>query len=160
MRIADICSERVICISPDATVQQAAALMHDQDVGALIIVPDGKREPIGIVTDRDVVLRVVATGKDPRATRIAEAMSLSLATCRNNHELLDVLDLMRTRGIRRVPVVDAQTAIIGIVTTDDVIGALSEHVLTLARSVLSEEAIERRRHRGESAATATKEVAA
>jgi CBS domain-containing protein len=147
MRIADICSQRVVCIGPDASITEAAQLMHDQDVGALVVTRDGKREPIGIVTDRDIVTRIVASGRDPRAEPVSEAMSGAPATCHGNHDLLDVMEMMRQHGIRRVPVVDAQSALIGIVTTDDIIGALAEHVFVLARSVLSEDAFERRRDR-------------
>lgn len=149
MRIADICSQRVVCVGPDASISEAAQLMHHQDVGALVVTRDGKREPVGIVTDRDIVTRIVVSGKDPRDAPVSGAMSGALATCRGNHDLLDVMEMMRQRGIRRVPVVDAQSELIGIVTTDDIIGALAEHVLVLARSVLSEDAIERRRYRDE-----------
>lgn len=152
MRIADICSQRVVCVAPDASVSEAAQLMHDQDVGALVVTRHGKREPIGIVTDRDIAVRIVACGRDARVVPVSEAMSSSPATCHGNHDLLDVMEMMRQHGIRRVPVVDAQSALIGIVTTDDIIGALAGHVLVLARSVLSEDALERRRHRDESVA--------
>jgi CBS domain-containing protein len=147
MRIADICSQRVVCIGPDASISEAAQLMHDQDVGALVVIRDGKREPIGIVTDRDIAMRIVPSGRDPRAVPVSEAMSGAPATCHGNHDLLDVMEMMRQHGIRRVPVVDAKSTLVGIVTTDDIIGALAEHVLVLARSVSGEAALERRRHR-------------
>ena len=81
MRIADICSQRVVCIGPDASISEAAQLMHDQDVGALVVTRDSKREPIGIVTDRDIVTRIVASGRDPRVVPVSEAMSGAPATC-------------------------------------------------------------------------------
>ena len=151
MRVAEICSHRVICVDQDATVLEAAELMRHQDVGALVVTRNGKGKPLGIVTDRDLVTRVIAADKNPRDVSVSDIMTLSLATCRANHDLLDVLELMRTRGIRRVPVVDAQSGLIGIVTTDDVIGALAEHVMDLARSVLSEGTLEGRRNRDQSA---------
>ena len=151
MHVADICSHRVICVNQEATVFEAAELMRHHDVGALVVTRQGKRRPVGIVTDRDLVTRVIAAGKNPRDVPVSAVMTLSLATCRANHDLLDVLQLMRTRGIRRVPVVDAQSGLIGIVTTDDVIGALAEHVLDLARSVLSDGTLEGRRYGDQSA---------
>jgi CBS domain-containing protein len=149
MRIADICSHRVICIAPEATVQHAAELMQQHDVGALVVAHSGKRVPIGILTDRDIITNVIGQRRDTHSVTVSDVMATSLATCRDNHELFDVLELMHQRGIRRVPVVDGHSALVGIVTTDDLIGALAEHVLVLARSVLGEDTIERRRFRDE-----------
>lgn len=146
MRIADVCSRRVVCVGPEACAEDAAQTMHRQDVGALVVVRAGKRKPVGILTDRDLVTRVIASGRDPRSVPVAEVMTRNLATCRGDHELLDVLGMMGERSIRRVPVVDAKGELIGIVTTDDLIGALGEHVLTLARSVLGAEVLEQRRY--------------
>lgn len=160
MRVADICSHRVICVNEDATVFDAAELMRHQDVGALVVTRNGTRKALGIVTDRDLVMRVIAADKKPRDVSVAEIMTLSLATCRADHDLLDALELMRTRGIRRVPVLDARSQLIGIVTTDDVIGALAEHVMDLARSVLSEGTVEGRRNRDQSASENEKRRAA
>ena len=146
MRIAEVCSRRVVCVDPKASAKDAAEAMHHQDVGALVVVRADKRKPAGILTDRDLVTRVMAPGMDPRAVPVAEVMTRTLATCRGDHELLDVLGMMGERGIRRVPVVDVKGDLIGIVTTDDLIGALAEHVLTLARSVLGAEVLEQRRY--------------
>ena len=152
MRIADVCSHRVVCISPGASVHEAAALMRKDDVGALVVTRDRQRDLVGIITDRDLVTRVMASESSLHAPSVGDVMTRSVATCHGGDELLDVLELMRHRGIRRVPVVDAQSSLIGIVTTDDLIGALSEHVLTLARSLLSEDALERKRYRDEGVA--------
>lgn len=156
MRIADVCSHRVVCVAPETSVEDAARLMHDQDVGALVVVRAGKRKPIGIVTDRDLAVRAIAPGKNPRAVPVADVMTVSLATCRGNHELLNVMEMMRQRGIRRVPVVDAEGALIGIVTTDDLIGALAEHIRVLACSVLNEDVLERQRYRDANVAEPTR----
>lgn len=147
MRVADVCSHHVVCIGPEAVVQEAAELMQKQQVGALVITSysSGKRTPLGIVTDRDIVTNVIAAGKNPKTLSVAEVMAGSLATCRGDHELFDVIGLMHQRGIRRVPVVDAQNVLIGIVTVDDIIGALAEHVGILARSLIGDETLEERR---------------
>lgn len=145
MRIADICSHRVVCIKPDASIRDAAELMQREDVGALVVVRDGKRKPVGIVTDRDLAMRAIVADKNLRTMPVSEVMTGAIATCRGNHELLDVMEMMRQRGIRRVPVVGAQAELIGIVTTDDLIGALAEHVRVLAYSVVGDETLERRR---------------
>ncbi|HEX6834054.1 MAG TPA: CBS domain-containing protein [Rudaea sp.] len=147
MRIADICSQHVICIEPGASLSEAAALMRRQQVGALVVTdPDRHpRQPFGIVTDRDIVVGVVAAQVGTEALTVADVMARSLATCRGDDDLFDVVRLMRTRGVRRLPVVDAQGLLVGIVTADDLVGALADHLSTLAGLLVNEEAMEERR---------------
>lgn len=145
MRISDICSRNVVCIAADLTLRKAAELMQKQQVGALVVT-NAQRNPTGIVTDRDLVINAMASGKDPETWRVADVMNRTVVTCREDHELFDAIEFMHQRGIRRLPVVDAQYALVGIVTSDDIVGALAEHVGMLARSLIGSDALERRRY--------------
>lgn len=97
----------------DMTVQEAAQLMAELDAGAL---PVGTaRDLVGILTDRDVLIRVVARGRDPASTRVDEVMSSDVLTCQPDDDVTDVVVMMRTRQIRRVPVCDADGRVVGLI---------------------------------------------
>jgi len=149
MRIGDICTRRVIQIDPGTSLLEAANTMRRQQVGALVVTEqrDNLPSPIGIVTDRDIVVAVIAAGVNPQSLAVCEVMARSLATCGERDELFDVIELMRKRGIRRLPVVDAAGALIGMITADDIVGAVAEHLSELAKALVSEESMEMHRYR-------------
>ena len=104
MKVADVMTRHVEFVEPDATAQEAAALMGELDVSAL---PIGAAEDLkGIVTDRDLLYRVVAEGKDPRRTRVLEVATRLVFTCRPDDPLTAAMDLMASHNIRRLPVAD------------------------------------------------------
>lgn len=104
--------------TPDDTVQQAAALMGEIDVGAL---PIGSAiRPLGIVTARDLLLRVCAAGRDPATTAVAEVMTREIHHCRADDGVETALDLMASRHVRRLLVRDDHDAIVGWVTLSDI----------------------------------------
>ncbi len=146
MRIADICTRHVIHIPSNISLREAASTMRSQQVGALIVVEqsDGKCKPVGIITDRDIVVAAIAEGLNPDSLTVADVMATSLVCCSENADLFEIIALMRLRGIRRIPVLDADDSLAGLVTADDIIGAVAEHLSELARAVVSEEAIESR----------------
>jgi CBS domain-containing protein len=117
MRIRDVMTRDVQLVDPDETVQIAAQLMADVDAGAI---PVGQGEkPSGILTDRDIIIRVVARGIDPASTRIGEVMSSRIVTCREDDGVADIARAMGERQIRRMPVVDADGRLVGIVSLGD-----------------------------------------
>jgi CBS domain-containing protein len=121
--------------APDATVAEVVRLMEAQNVGSVVIVVDGK--PTGIVTDRDLALRVLGRGKDPAETLVAEVMTRPVVTAADWLEPLEAAAKMRDHGIRRLPIVRSEGQLQGIVTLDDLLyhlgrtgGTLSEALAT------------------------------
>ena len=135
MQASDIMARVIEFIEPNATAQEAAALMGDLDVGAL---PVGAPNDLqGIITDRDILFRVVASGEDNRTVRVRAIMSTTIFSCRPTDTLETILDIMGSYHVRRVPVMDESNHFVGWVTlsdiarrmllqTDAVRGALSE----------------------------------
>jgi len=113
MSVADIMIPEVHFLNPDDTVRAAARMMAELDTGALPV--GGPMDLKGILTDRDVLIRVVAQGRDPSATRVAEVMSADVATCRMSDAAESVLIEMERRQIRRMPVLDGDGRVVGMV---------------------------------------------
>ncbi len=120
-----ICSEIMTkdpeCCVPSDSVMTAAQLMKSEDVGPIPIVESKEDKKLaGIVTDRDLAIKVVAEARDPKTTQIEEVMSEGLVTCRENDDIQSVLQLMQENQIRRIPVVDKADHLVGIIAQADV----------------------------------------
>lgn len=120
-----ICSEIMTkdpeCCLPSDSVLKAAQLMKSEDVGPIPIVDDKDGKKLaGIVTDRDLAIKIVAEARDPKTTQIEEVMSEGLVTCRENDDVQTVLKLMQDNQIRRIPVVDKSDHLVGIIAQADV----------------------------------------
>ena len=126
----------VVVLSPTNSCQQAAVLMRDRNIGCVVVVRD--EEPIGMVTDRDIVTRVVAAGGDPARSLLQEVMSPSPIFLSQESDLTDVVETMREFGVRRLPVVDAQNRLKGIIAIDDVLIQLSQQLGALGHAVQRE----------------------
>jgi CBS domain-containing protein len=122
MRADEIMRHGVPAVPPDATVEHVAELMLDENVGFVPIVdgPDSRRL-VGVVTDRDLVLQVLAHHRDPRATPIGEVMTRELVTCSPEDELAEVERKMAAAEVRRLPVVDEDGCVLGVVSLHDVV---------------------------------------
>jgi CBS domain-containing protein len=146
MNIRDICTIQTISCNRDETVQGAALLMRKHHVGDLVVVDgsDGDAIPAGIVTDRDIVVSVVALGLDPASLQVGDIMSDDLLTCREDDDVYQTIEHMRVRGIRRVPVVNANGALAGIVSADDLLEFLAEEMGDLSRISGNQQAHEKR----------------
>lgn len=141
MAIGEICNREVVFAARDTTVQAAAKLMRHYHVGSLVIVDDraGKRIPVGIVTDRDIVVEVGATELDPKVITIGDIMSPELITVPESQGVLETMEVMRLKGVRRLPVVDGDGGLAGIVTIDDLLGVLAEELTDLTRIISREQ---------------------
>jgi CBS domain-containing protein len=118
MLVSDIMARTLEFIAPDDTVQQAAIQMAELDVGAL---PVGSPEDLqGIITDRDILIRLVTEGHDPTRVRVREAMSRTVFTCRETDSLATAMDIMGSYHIRRLPVVDEAGTVTGWLTLSDI----------------------------------------
>jgi CBS domain-containing protein len=147
MNIRDICTIQTISCNREETVQGAALLMRKHHVGDLVVVDGdaaGASIPAGIVTDRDIVVSIVALGLDPASLQVGDIMSDDLLTCREDDDVYQTIEHMRVRGIRRVPVVNANGALAGIVSADDLLEFLAEEMGDLSRISGNQQAHEKR----------------
>ncbi len=150
MRIKEICSRVVVVAEPSTDLREAARLMRDHHVGALVVVEgsNGGKRPIGIVTDRDIVVAVVAaTGVQPETLSVGDVMTRNLVVAEESVGVFEAVDLMQDHGARRLPVVDAAGRLIGIITLDDVLRMVAGELTALAIAAqrsLAREARERR----------------
>lgn len=116
-RVRDVMTTNPECVSERDTVQDAARIMQKSDTGVVPVV-DG-RKIIGLITDRDIVVRLVADGKDPVRATVSEAMTKHVRSVREDAHVEDVLSLMSNAQVRRVPVVNASDELVGIVSMGD-----------------------------------------
>jgi len=121
MKARELMTKDPSCLVPSETVVRAAQLMKGEDVGPVLVVSNkGDRKLVGIVTDRDLALNVVAEGKDPNSVRVKDVMSEDLVTCSPNDDVNKVMKLMRNNQVRRIPVVDEDERLIGIISQADI----------------------------------------
>jgi CBS domain-containing protein len=121
MRVGDLMTASVQCCTANTPVQQVAALMLDNDCGLIPVVDDlNNGRVVGVVTDRDIVVRLLATGRNPLDATAADAMSGDIFTCTPQTSVDDCCSLMEERQVRRIPVVDEAGKIVGIVAQADV----------------------------------------
>jgi CBS domain-containing protein len=135
MKIKEICSRVVVVAAPETDLRQAARMMRDHHVGALVVIEkrDGATRPIGIVTDRDIVVAVVADeGVSPESLTLRDVMSGELALAQETDGVFEAVDRMQDSGTRRLPVVDADGRLIGILSLDDVLRMLASELTALA----------------------------
>ena len=139
MSVRDICNRNVVVTGRDTTVSDGATLMRNMHIGDLVVAEtDDDNRPIGLVTDRDIVVEVVAAGLDPTSLTVGDIMSDSIESVRGDKDLWDALDHMRQRGIRRPPIVDAQGDLEGILTLDDALGLVGEAIDSLSGLIRNE----------------------
>ncbi len=117
-KVRDVMSNRPRCVSPETTVTEAAVLMESEDVGALPVLEGD--ELAGMITDRDIVIRAVARGKDPRGMPVREVSTRDVVTVRGDEDLSEALKLMATYQVRRLPVVDDGNRLVGVLAQADV----------------------------------------
>jgi CBS domain-containing protein len=146
MRIGEICTVQTIYCTRDETVQGAALLMRKHHVGDVVVIeqPDGEHIPVGILTDRDIVVSVIALGLDPSSLLVGDIMSDDLLTAMEDDDVVETIERMRFRGIRRVPVVNRDGNLTGIVSVDDLLEFLAEEMGELSRISSHQQARERR----------------
>ena len=127
------------------TVAAAAKLMRQQHVGCVVIVDQingGLAVPVGIITDRDIVLEVTAAGLDPHGVSIGSIKPRALVTARADKDALEALQLMRSKGVRRLPVVSEDGRLVGLVAFDDLLELVAEQLSGLTKVISREQARE------------------
>lgn len=117
----DVMTPDPVCCAVSDTVDKAAQVMRNEDVGPVPVIENGQsKKLVGIVTDRDLAIKVVAEGRDPRSTRIQDVMTRDPLTCRADDDIQKAMDAMASAQVRRIPVVDSSNNIIGIIAQADV----------------------------------------
>jgi CBS domain-containing protein len=125
MSVGRICTRYVDLADGEETTQAAAQRMHERKVGTLVIL-DRANQPVGILTDRDLVIRVLAQGKDPRQTHVGEVMTRHPQTITEAAPIEQALSLMRSGSFRRIPVTGSDGTLVGLVSLDDILSLLAE----------------------------------
>lgn len=143
MSLQALCKRVVVTIQRHATVEDAARLMRASHVGDLVVVDaDDTRKPVGIFTDRDLAVEVVALGMAPPTTPVGLVMSSPVLTLRKEDDLTEALDKMAARGVRRAPVVDGEGRLTGLISVDDLVPLLAQEMArvgTLIRRAQAQE---------------------
>jgi CBS domain-containing protein len=140
MKVKRISSRNIIRAPRSFTLEQAAVLMRQHHVGALLVTEDepGESQAIGIVTDRDLVLQAIAEGIGPRELTLGDVMRPTIFSVSENADIFEALETMRGSGVRRLAVSAGEGVLVGIVSLDDIVDALGAEVTSLAGVIRSE----------------------
>jgi CBS domain-containing protein len=146
MSVGELCNRTVIVTARTTRLDEAARLMREHHVGSVVVVDEtaAGNKAAGIVTDRDIVIEVVASGVNPATVTVEEIMAPDLVVANERDDLLDTLTRMRAKGIRRLPVVNGGGTLVGILSLDDVLGVLAEQVDGMVKAIAQEQAREAR----------------
>lgn len=130
MKLKNVCTLDVACCTGTATISEAARLMRQHHTGDLVVIDetDGDRIPIGIITDRDIVVEVLGKGLDPVKTAVAGVMSTQLVVADSGEDVSEAVERMRVHGIRRIPVTGDNGTLMGIFTLDDLLKLNAEQI--------------------------------
>lgn len=140
MSAGEYCNREVIIIEKSKSINEVINLMRSCHVGDVVVVEHkrGIRVPVGILTDRDIVVELLAEDVDFDAVSVGDVMSFELATVDEETKLLDAIKFMRTKGIRRTPVIDKQGGLTGILTVDDILALISEQLVDIVGLISNE----------------------
>ena len=137
MKIGGYCNREVITAEPDISVLEAAKLMRSNHVGCLVIVNDEK-QPVGIVTDRDIVMEVIAEELPLDSISIKDFMATPPAVVREDGDIHNALLIIEKHGVRRIPVVNKNNVLIGIIALDDILKEITRMLESVISSYHSE----------------------
>ena len=135
MFVGEICNRQVVICQPDDSIRKAAELMRNNHVGDVIVVKhkDNKHFPVGILTDRDIVVEILAEGVDTTDITVEDVMSRELKSVNEDDHVVETIEKMRDRGIRRIPVVNQDGGLEGILAVDDAIELIAELLSDLVK---------------------------
>jgi CBS domain-containing protein len=149
MLLKEICTTDVVFCGRDISVLQAAQIMRKKHIGNLVIVDDATEgcNPIGLITDRDIVVKVLGNELDPQLTKVGAVMRTPLVIARETEDTSQAVSRMRANGVRRLPVTGAGGELVGIVTLDDLLKQLAQDANALLDIVAKEQDHEHRAFR-------------
>jgi CBS domain-containing protein len=141
MPIGTIRTREVVVAMRSTKASEAARLMRKHHVGDVVVIDEsgGRQVPCGIVTDRDIVVSVVAQGVNPESVVLGDMMSTELVVGHETDGVADTVHAMRTKGVRRLPIVDALGTLVGIVTADDLLALLTDEMASLTALIAREQ---------------------
>jgi CBS domain-containing protein len=131
--IGEICTKPVVTVTPTTSVRDAARVMRQKKVGAVVVV-SGTR-PAGILTDRDIAVSVVADGRDPASVDVGDVMHRDLTVISAEKGIMDATKIFAAKGVRRLPVVDRQGKVMGILALDDLLMLLGHEMGQVASTL-------------------------
>ncbi len=140
--LKNIIEPKLIFVKPDDTIVDASKLMAKEDVGCVLVVKDKK--PVGILTDRDIVLRCMAEHKDAGACKAEDIMTKSVICVYDTDGLYDCVEKMKEAKARRLPVIDKSGYALGIVSFGDILSVLSKEFYDLTSAVTAHEELEKK----------------
>jgi CBS domain-containing protein len=151
MNAGELCNREVVFTYRDTGLAEAARLMREHHVGSLVVVTEqaSARVPVGLITDRDIVVAVVARGLDPKTLSVGDVMGGGALVVREQDGITDALRIMREKGVRRLPVVSGSGALVGILALDDILELVAEEMDGFVRTLRSERGREERARRRE-----------
>jgi len=146
MPVSEICNREVVIVQRNETALEAAKLMRQHHVGDVLVVEDrnGIRIPVGIVTDRDLIMEIMAPELDGTVITVGDFMAQELVTVKGSTGIFEAIQYMRQKAVRRLPIVNEDGGLIGILTLDDLLELLSEELLEIAKLVRNEQQKETR----------------
>jgi len=146
MNVGQICTRRVIMVRATDDLASAARLMRENHIGFLVVVEPSLQEagftPVGVLTDRDIVVSVVAREADPRSLRVGDVMTQKPLTVMTDDSIADALEQMKRIGVRRLPVVGDCGILEGVVSLDDVLTTMARDLRSAADAITRERAVE------------------
>ncbi|MDI6719342.1 MAG: CBS domain-containing protein [Methanomicrobiales archaeon] len=133
MKISEASRSEVVSAQPDARVSEIVRMMKDRNVGSVVITDQNR--PVGIITDRDVLLRIVAEKRDPEAVAVSEVMTRDPMVFPADISVHEAVQKMENKWFRRIPIVDGNGRLTGIVSIDDLMGLLIREMASIASIV-------------------------
>jgi CBS domain-containing protein len=147
MCVGDICRSEVVTIAPGASLGEAAHLMREKHVGMLVVVEPveghADRVVLGVLTDRDIVVTVIGRDAEPRGLKVMDVMTRNPLLVAAGGSIAGTLGLMRTGGVRRVPVVGTRNELVGVLSIDDVLDVMANQLAAISGAIRGEQARER-----------------
>jgi CBS domain-containing protein len=149
MLLKDLCTTEVVCCAPELRVLDAALLMRQKHVGDLVVVGESGEDqtPIGMVTDRDIVVEVLGKGLDPHTISVRDIMRSPTVIARDSDDAAQAIERMRVHGVRRIPVMAEDRKLVGIVSLDDLLRQLAADANALVEVIAREQNREHRTRR-------------
>ena len=147
MLVRDYANLNVICCGPDTPIAEVASLMRRHHVGDVVVLDsqqEGARVPIGIITDRDILVETLSLDVDPKVFMASDLMSTPVTAIQEDASLSEALGIMRGKNIRRLPVVNRAGSLFGIITSDDVLNVISSELAMIAGLMVEQPAREGR----------------
>lgn len=144
MNVGEVCNREVVIISKGDSIIDAAKMMRQYNVGDLIVVEEtqGGRVPVGILTDRDIVIEIIAEEVELDKITVGDSMSYELLVAYEQDEVFETMRRMSRKGVRRLPVINIDGGLEGIITVDNIIDLLAEQLADLASLVVKQQKFE------------------